>query len=199
MKTILQRGDTVKKNILIAAKSEKICDIYKGSLNEDLFSATIMTDAASIRFLDLNAYSAAFFFLPLSDENGLKLIPELCKKTDIPFGVIVNPDISEKVNEKLSESNVFVLKKPFSRSDLSLAAELLARFYEKQQTFRDKIKSLESKNDEIKLMSRTKLLLIEKLNMSENEAHSYILHRAMDSQKSIAAVCKEIISEHQKR
>ena len=189
----------MKKNILIAAKSEKLCGTYSSALDESVYSATELTDAASIRFLDLSAYCAAFFVLPLSDENGLKLIPELCKKTDIPFGVIVNPDVSGKVREKLPQENVFVLKKPLSRSDFSLSAELFIMFREKQLMVRDRIKALEDKNDEIKLMSRAKLLLIETEKMSESDAHSYILHRAMDDQISAAAVCKEIISEKRKR
>ena len=59
---------------------------------------------------------------------------------------------------------------------------------------RARITELERKNNEMKLMSRAKLLLIEKKGMSEDQAHKYILRQAMNQQLSIDEICREIIN-----
>lgn len=68
------------KNILIAARTETACKAYADMLDSNVFRVTEMTDAGAIRFLDMNAYSAALISLPLADENGITLIEELHKK-----------------------------------------------------------------------------------------------------------------------
>lgn len=183
------------KNILIAASTQSACDTYAQMLDSEIFRVTEMTEAGSIRYLDLNAYSAALISLPLADEKGITLIRELHERFDTPLGVLVKPDISDKHLSKLVEANAYVLKKPVSRSNYRLAAELLSSFSDNNADMKERIKELERKNREIKLMARAKLLLMQEKGMSEDDAHGYILHRAMNRQVSIDVVCREIISE----
>ncbi len=183
------------KNILIAARTDIACKAYAEMLDNSMFRITEMSDAGAIRFLDLNAFSAALISLPLADENGISLIEELHEKYDTPLGVLVKPDINEIQLKKLAAANAYILKKPVSRSNYVLAAYLLTSFSDNNADMKERIKALERKNSEIKLMSRAKLLLMQSKGMSEDDAHAYILHRAMNKQMSIDAVCKEIIKE----
>ena len=107
--------------------------------------------------------------------------------------MIVRQDIPDNALERLIKDNCYILKRPVSRSNITLAAELLSSFYGRSADMRARITELERKNNEMKLMSRAKLLLIEKKGMSENDAHRHILHRAMNRQMSIDEVCREII------
>ena len=50
--------------------------------------------------------------------------------------------------------------------------------------------------EEIKLISRAKLLLITKLSFSEDEAHRYIEKRAMDDCIKKSAVAMDIIKTY---
>ncbi|MBR1832498.1 MAG: ANTAR domain-containing protein, partial [Ruminiclostridium sp.] len=93
-----------------------------------------------------------------------------------------------------TKDNCYVLKRPVSRSNITLAAELLSSFYGRSADMRARINELERKNSEMKLMSRAKLLLIEKKGMSEDQAHKYILRQAMNQQLSIDEICHEIIN-----
>lgn len=185
------------KNILIAARTETACKAYTEMLDNSVFRITEMTDAGAIRFIDLNAYSAALISLPLSDENGITLIEELHARFDTPLGVLVKPDINEMQLKKLAAANAYILKKPVSRSNYILAADLLTSFSDNNADMKEKIKALERKNSEIKLMSRAKLLMMQAKGLSEDDAHKHILHRAMNRQMSIDAVCREIIKELQ--
>lgn len=183
------------KNILIAARTETACKAYTEMLDNSVFRVTEMTDAGAIRFLDMSAYSAALISLPLADERGVSLIEELHEKYDTPLGVLVKPDINEMLLKRLSAANAYILKKPVSRSNYVLAADLLTSFSDNNADMKEKIKALERKNSEIKLMSRAKLLLMQSKGLSEDDAHTHILHRAMNRQMSIDAVCREIIKE----
>ncbi len=183
------------KNILIAARTETACKAYAEMLDSSVFRVTEMTDAGAIRFLDLSSYSAALFSLPLADENGLALIEELHQRYDTPLGVIIKPDIPDRLLKRLVSANAYILKKPVSHSNLILAAELLSSFSDNNADMKEKIKELERKNSEIKLMARAKLILMQTRGLTEDEAHTQILHRAMNEQMSLDAVCKEIIRE----
>lgn len=186
---------SVKRKILIAAGTEKTCTTYKEMLGENNYEITAVTEAAAVRALDPDDFSVFFISLPLADESGIKLLDELAGKAEVPICAVVRPDIPEKAHNRLVKDNAYILKRPVSRSNMLLAAELLSSFYGKSAGMRARISELERKNDEIKLMSRAKLVLIETRGMTENDAHRYILRTAMNSQSSIDKVCRDIISE----
>ncbi len=186
----------MKKQILICAATEKACETLKEMLGSELYDITTETAASAVREHDLEMFSVLFVSLPLADESGIKLIDELASDSSPPVCAIVRADLPEKAIERLYADNAYILKRPVSRSNVLLAAELISAFYGKSADMRARISELERKNDEIKLMSRAKLLLIEKKGMSENDAHRFILHRAMNRQMSIEAVCHEIIDEN---
>ena len=185
----------MKRKILIAAGSEKTCATYTEMLGSSNYEITSVTEAAAIRALDPDEFSVFFISLPLADESGVKLLDELAGKAEVPICAVVRSDIPEKAHARLVKDNAYILKRPVSRSNLLLAAELLSSFYGKSADMRARISELERKNDEIKLLSRAKLVLIETRGMTENDAHRYILRTAMNSQSSIDEVCRDIISE----
>lgn len=183
----------VKKEILIGAGTEKACETFREMLDSNVYEITTATTVSAIRALDIRMFSVLFFSLPLADENGIKLIDELASDSSPPVCVLVRPDIPDNALEHLVKDNCYILKRPVSRSNITLAAELLSSFYGRSADMRARISELERKNNEMKLMSRAKLLLIEKRGMTENEAHRHILRRAMDLQMSIDEVCRGII------
>lgn len=182
-----------KKKILICAGTEKICGKLTELLDAEAYDITAVTAASEVKELDTGIFSVMFFSLPLADESGIKLIDELASDSSPPVCVIVRPDIPDNALERLVKDNAYILKKPVSGSNLTLAAELLSSFGGKSADMRARISELERKNNEMKLMSRAKLLLIEKKGMSEEQSHKYILRQAMNRQMSIDEICREII------
>lgn len=183
----------MKKSILICAGTEKTCETIRELLDGGDYDITAVTTVSAVRELDIEMFSVLLFSLPLADESGIKLIDELASDSSPPVCVIVRHDIPEKALERLIKDNAYVLKKPVSRSNLTLAAEFLSSFCGKSAGMRAKINELERKNSELKLMSRAKLVLIGNNGMSEEQAHGYILRQAMNRQMSIDEVCRRII------
>ena len=54
-------------------------------------------------------------------------------------------------------------------------------------------KKLQEKMQDIKIINQAKIILIQKLNMSENDAHYYIEKQAMDTRLSKSKVSENII------
>ena len=59
------------------------------------------------------------------------------------------------------------------------------------------ISSLESKMREIRLVNRAKLLLVERLSMTEEEAHHFIEKQAMDSCVKKSEIAENIIKTYE--
>ena len=185
----------MKRKILIAAGTEKACEVFREMLDNGAYEITTATTVREIRDNETEMFSVLFFSLPLADESGIKLIDELAGDSSPPVCVIVRHDIPDKALERLIKDNCYVLKRPVSRSNILLAAELLSSFYGRSADMRARISELERKNSEMKLMGRAKLLLIEKRDMSEEQAHKHILRQAMNKQMNIDEICREIIGE----
>ena len=62
--------------------------------------------------------------------------------------------------------------------------------------FAEEKETLKEKVEETKLVSRAKLLLVQKLAFSEEEAHKYIEKRAMDLCVKRSVVAEEIIKTY---
>ena len=75
--------------------------------------------------------------------------------------------------------------------------KLLVAMQKKIRALETKASSLQSKMEDIRLVNRAKLLLIEQLKMSESEAHRYIEKRAMDTCVKRRKVAEDIIKTYE--
>ena len=80
----------------------------------------------------------------------------------------------------MEEYGILTLPRPTSRQIVYQTLHLLAASRRKIRALEEKTSSLQNKMEEIRLVNRAKLLLVECLKMSEAEAHRYIEKTAMD-------------------
>ena len=73
------------------------------------------------------------------------------------------------------------LPKPVNRQVVYQSVKLLFATRQRLRALEEKATSLQSKMEEIRLVNRAKLLLMEHLKMSEAEAHRHIEKAAMDA------------------
>ena len=75
-------------NILIAGKTEEICDSIAQLLLElDCDNISIFTSGTIIRGVDISKFDSVIISTPLSDEFGLDLVADIAK--DTKNGVVV--------------------------------------------------------------------------------------------------------------
>jgi len=88
------------------------------------------------------------------------------------------------------------MQKPTSAAAISQSVVLLRATRERLRRMEQRAATVEEKMEEIRIVGRAKLLLIEKLKMTEPDAHRYIEKTAMDRCISKRAVAESIIKTY---
>ena len=133
---------------------------------------------------------------PLADDFGTQLAIELAQK-NLGVLVLVKNHLLDQVTYKLEPYGALALGKPLSSADLLQALRLLRPLRLKLWDLESQRASLEVKMKELRLVSRAKLLLIERLHMTEEEANRYIEKSAMDTCTKKSAVADRIIKMYE--
>lgn len=177
MADIFRQPETVH----IVSSTAKAAEFFGGLLPPDRFSIVPAGKTASAARLSLNASSPAIAVVsaPLPDENGVALSRELALAG---WGVLllVPASSAAAAEERLSPDGILVLPRPADRSLLLQAIYLLSAIRTRLLRLEKQNNTLQTKLDDIRLVDRAKLLLMQQLKMTEHEAHRYIEKAAMD-------------------
>ena len=102
----------------------------------------------------------------------------------------------EEITEKVEDYGVITVAKPISRQ-MFWSALKLARVTQRRLTMARRENAKQQKKiEDLKLVSRAKLVLISYAGMSEEEAHKYVERQAMEERKTRRAVAEEILREY---
>lgn len=116
---------------------------------------------------------------PLHDETGESLAATIARKGICQVILIVKTDLYDEISEKVEGYGVFTLAKPINKALFWNILKLAHAAYNKIMQLQNQNDKLLNTIQDIKLIDRAKLLLIEKLGLSENQAHKYIERQAM--------------------
>ena len=109
--------------------------------------------------------------------------------------IIITAFSQRELIERATEAGAMTyLVKPYQRTDLVPAIETaLARFRE-YALLEDQVSDLSERLEVRKLIDRAKGRLIDKHDMSENDAFRFLQQRAMSSRRSMADIANDILS-----
>ena len=144
--------------------------------------------------LSIRSYDVLIVNYPLLDETGLELSMEMSRDCSSVVLMMVPATMYGDVETKTRGSGVFLLKKPVSLITLSQSLSWLRSASDRVRSVQSGRVKLEEKIDEIRLVTRAKLILMENLKMTEDEAHKYITHEAMDRCMSKKEVANTILN-----
>lgn len=130
---------------------------------------------------------------PLPDDFGLRLAIDTCSGSDAGVLILVKNELYNEVYAKAVGYGVMTLSKPASVQTVSQTLRLLCATRERLRRMGAKQATVEEKMEEIRLVNRAKWLLIERLNMTEGEAHRHIEKQAMDLRISRREAAENII------
>ena len=91
---------------------------------------------------------------------------------------------------------IFVMPKPASPEFFYQAVKLLTAARNRISVLEDENKKLQEKISEIRLVDRAKLVLIQRLEMTEQQAHRYIEKQSMDMRQSRAITAQNILKTY---
>lgn len=158
---------------------------------------TVVSDVSSAKrkLLEKN-FDITIINTPLPDEFGTRLALDICAGSSSGVLLFVKAEHYHDISEKVVPKGVLILPKPASSHMISQSLLLLCGTCERLKNIRKKTVSIEEKIEEIRLINRAKLLLIEQLKMTEAEAHRYIEKQAMDRCTTRKTIAERILSAY---
>lgn len=185
--------------VLIVSSSEKARDYFRGLLPENQFSPVeyCQTAGEAKRKMIDRVFDIVIINTPLKDDFGIEFAIDLSQKEQCGVVLFVRAELFGQVSYKVEDYGILTLQRPNSAAAIYGAVKLLVATRNRLKSLQNKATSLEKKMEEIRYVNRAKLLLMEKLKMTEQEAHRYIEKTAMDLCVKRAQVAKNIINTYE--
>lgn len=185
-------------NILIAGKTEEICDSIAQLLLElDCDNISIFTSGTIIRGVDISKFDSVIISTPLSDEFGLDLVADIAKNTKNGVVVLAKREIADEVQKKIRFTGAFVLPRPFNKALLVQTIKLAEVAHIGMAKLEEENRQLSQQLSDMKIVNRAKSMLMQYLNLTEEQAHRHIQKQAMDLRKTQRAVAEDILKTYQ--
>ena len=185
-------------NILIAGKTEEICDSIAQLLLElDCDNISIFTSDTIIRGVDISKFDSVIISTPLSDEFGLDLVADIAKDTKNGVVVLAKREIADEVQKKIRFTGAFVLPRPFNKALLIQTIKLAEVAHIGMAKLEEENRQLSQQLSDMKIVNRAKSMLMQYLNLTEEQAHRHIQKQAMDLRKTQRAVAEDILKTYQ--
>ena len=183
-------------DVLIVSSSDKMSNFISKVIPDVVYGAVEVRSSASMarRELVSRDYDVIMINIPLADEAATDLAIDISTSHSSAVILVSPADICEDIKERVADHGILVIPKPVNRAQVSRAIRFMCAIRDKYKKAEKKAQTLEEKMDEIRIVNRAKLILIETEHMSEDDAHRYIGKQAMDRGVSRGVISREIIS-----
>ena len=182
-------------DVLVVSSSDKMNSFMSRVLPEYVTGDVVVKSSASSARRELlsREYDLIIVNIPLSDETATNLAIDLSTSNSSIVMLLSPADKYEDVYDRVAEYGIAVLCKPINQRSISRSVRLLSAIREKYRKSEKKAQTLEEKMEEIRVVNRAKLILIEQDHISEDDAHRFIGKQAMDRGVSRRAIAEDII------
>lgn len=184
-------------SILVVSGSNKSFDLLQTLLSEHQFEniLTAQSSSEARRFLLENDVNLCIINTPLHDEFGTELALDISQGSSIQIILIVKAEQFEEVSSGTEESGIYTVAKPLNRQVFWSALKFAGAAHNKLMKLKTENTKLQQRLEELRIIDRAKCILIEKLKMTEIEAHRYIEKQAMDMRQSRKQIAQTILNK----
>ena len=181
-------------SVLIVSSSEQFNMMTKKILPDRRFDVIEIRKSASAarRELLVREYDIIIINAPLLDGMGTDFVMDIVDKHSSGIIFAVPTELFSNANDHLIDYGVLTISKPLKLSEMERMIKLLIAMNDRVRQAQKKIRSLTEKLDELKVVSRAKIVLVER-GMSEEEAHEYIIREAMNKGLTKRQVAEDIV------
>lgn len=185
--------------VLVVSSSQKMNTAFAPLLSPSLYEpvAYAQSTAGAKRLLLERAYDFVIVNAPLADDAGIRFAMDAASDRSTVVLLLVPEEKFEEIREFVTPGGVYTLAKPTSAAMLTRALGWMAATRERLAKLSEKTATVEEKMEEIRLVNRAKWLLIERLSMTEADAHRTIEKRAMDTGQTRRKIAEDIIKTYQ--
>lgn len=183
--------------LLLLTTSVALVEQFATVLRSKPFVVTQVASAAEAKkVLSLQSHDAVFIDEELSDSSGLHLAEALAKESEMFVILFAEQTRLSAIQELLLEADdeaVLILEKPTDINLLQNTVKLLLTGLRRLDQLRKHTAQLEQKLEDMKILNRAKLILMEVLKLNEAQAHKFIERQAMQRRISKRLICESII------
>ena len=181
-------------SVLLVSRDSKIISQISAFLVQPLFELTTPSDFNEARRL---ATERTFNIIIADSGDGYD--------TDFAINVadsystillLVPNEHFDEISYRVEGYGILTITKPFEPFYLYNMMKIAIAVQYKVQVLSSQTTKLKVKMEEIKQVNRAKMLLMQNMNMSEQEAHRYIEKEAMDRGMKKTAISDEIIKTY---
>ena len=181
-------------SVLLVSRDSKIVSQISAFLVPPLFDITTTSDFNEARRL---ATERTFNIIIADSGDGYD--------TDFAINVadsystillLVPNEHFDEISYRVEGYGILTITKPFEPFYLYNMMKIAIAVQYKVQVLSSQTTKLKVKMEEIKQVNRAKMLLMQNMNMSEQEAHRYIEKEAMDRGMKRTAISEEIIKTY---
>ncbi|MBQ5426720.1 MAG: ANTAR domain-containing protein [Pseudobutyrivibrio sp.] len=186
---------------LIVCDNEKASAFYKCYLKENGYMDILCVESypAAKRAITDYDFDICFINLPMAGSNSVEQVIDIAEKNVCQVLLFIKADYYDEITDRVADYGIITVSKPISKPLLWQALRhALAAQRRIGMAHRESAK-LEKKLDELKVISRAKLLLIINEDMTEEEAHKQIEKNAMDLRISRYQMAIDIIKKYQEK
>lgn len=190
-----ERADS-RYSVLIVSSSEQFNITVKKVLPDRRFDVIEIRKSASSarRELLVREYDIVVVNAPLTDGMGTEFVMDVVEKHSSGVILAVPTEVYSSVNDHLIEYGVMTLPKPLKLAELERMIRLSIALNDRLRKVHVKLRTLNEKMEELKIVSRAKIVLVER-GMSEAEAHEYIIREAMNKGLTKRQVAEDIVDD----
>ena len=179
--------------VLLVSDDSKIISLLKAFLVQPVFDLKVIDDFyEASRLSETRTFD---FIIADSTDSGAIDFSVNVSDGESTVLLLVNGEHFEEVSYRVEMFGVLTVSKPLEPQSFYATLKLSVAVHHKIKSLTNETVKLKNKMEEIRIINKAKLLLVEKRKMTEDEAHHYLEKQAMDSGKKRLLVAQEIIRE----
>lgn len=191
----MRRDDYKQRSILIVSLDQQFDAIVKKAAAGFLTIDQRKSASLARRCLLERDYDIVAIHAPIGNETGEELALDIAEKGSSSVLLSVPRDLYEKIAERMIDRGILVLPRPVENREIEMAVRFLTALLTRTEKLEKKLRTMEEKLEELRIVSKAKVLLVERKKITEEEAHRFIGKKAMDRGVSRKRVAEAILEE----
>lgn len=130
------------------------------------------------------------------NDHYLEFVLNISKSTNSQILVLLKNDFYENIASRLEAQGIYTLARPFSPITLFNVLKMCSIALKNLHLMQKEVNKLQNQVTNMKVINQAKCILIQKFNISEDQAHHFIEKKAMDYQTKKIIIAKKIIDKY---
>ena len=180
---------------LIVCDNEKGTSFYKSFLKENGYMDMVAVTSGPMAKRAILDYDFDICIIngPIGGTSGEELSKDIAEKNMCQVILFVKAERLEEISAQVEDYGVITVGKPINKQLFWQALKLPKVAQRRINMAHKENEKLEKKLEDMKIISRAKILLMVKKNITEEEAHKLIEKQAMDRRMTRIEVAREIV------